>query len=75
MTSQVSGLELLEKEASEKADFIVTFNLYRGIMDYALLMRSKQKNPFRKIEKSIDELVKRGLNSVKYGELEDNEEE
>ena len=70
MISQLSALDLLDIETDEKAEFVVTFNLYRGISDFAALKRSSEKVPFRRIEKNIEAIVKRCLESIKMEELE-----
>jgi len=71
MLDQIGTMELFEIKSDEKAEFVVTFNLYRGIADYAILMRSSKSDPFRGIEKNIEKIVKRCLESIKRDEMED----
>jgi len=71
MLDQIGTFELLNIESDEKAEFVVTFNLYRGIADYVILMRSSKNDPFGGIEKNIEKIVKRCVESIKMEEMED----
>lgn len=71
MIRQLNALDILDIETDEKAEFVVTFNLYRGIADYVTLKRSSNNGSFRGIEKNIEKIVKRCLESIKMEELED----